>query len=294
MAIDLYVVSLFRYAREGGEKRWASCASSSSPAASRPTDDRRSLFMTGTSPAGDIVVTRRSASTGPSWTGRSSTSTRTAATSSSSRRGTPGRSRAASASGAWSSVELSPTSRSPSSSTSSRTSTSGPTSREGARAAHAPGRGPSIPPDGLPREHRAAVRGAAAVRRPEPPALPYWLYVLDGAAPGCDRLQRPERGGLRPSGRTRSGAGISGPPERGTAAAGWTPPDPNDNSRRRRGPTRGEERRARFAHVGGHRALPRRRSVFSVVDDDHRIQAPALVDVNGDGTRDMLLLDGDG
>ena len=31
----------------------------------------------------------------------------------------------------------------------------------------------------------------------------------------------------------------------------------------------------------------------SVVDDDYRIQAPALVDVNGDGTRDMLLLDGE-
>ena len=134
---------------------------------------------------------------------------------------------------------------------------------------------------------------------PSPRALPYWLYVLDGAAPGCDRLLLPERDGFAafgPDPRAAEGDLPWTALSHYRRASGWTPPDPNDNSRRRREAEReGEERRARFSLTVGERIAPflGDGASFSVVDDDYRIQAPALVDVNGDGTRDMLLLDGE-
>ena len=93
-----------------------------------------------------------------------------------------------------------------------------------------------------------------------PQALPYWLYVLDGAAPGCDRLLLPERDGfaaLRAGPARRRGGSPVDRLEPVPRASGWTPPDPNDNSRRRREAEReGEERRARFSLTVGERIAP--------------------------------------
>lgn len=133
---------------------------------------------------------------------------------------------------------------------------------------------------------------------PSPRALPYWLYVVDGDAPGGDRLLLPERSGFAsygPNPRAAEGDLPWTALSQYRRASGWTPPDPNDNSRRRREAEReGDERQERFSLTVGERIAPflGDGTSFSIVDDDYRIQAPALVDVDGDGKRDMLLLDG--
>ncbi|QDV08304.1 FG-GAP repeat protein [Planctomycetes bacterium Poly30] len=135
---------------------------------------------------------------------------------------------------------------------------------------------------------------------PSPRELPYWNYVLE-AEDGSDLLLLPQRGGFRIFGPRPAAA----PAEDGElpwralstfqGTSDSAPNDPEDQERRAAEAKRdGRQRRVRLSATVGDSLRPflGSGSTQSLVDDSFRIQAPALVDVNGDGRRDMLLLDG--
>ena len=100
---------------------------------------------------------------------------------------------------------------------------------------------------------------------PSPRALPYWLYVLDGAAPGCDRLLLPERSGFAafgPNPRAAEGSPVDGlepVPPRVRVDAARSERQLQAAARAQR---EGEASGSLLTHRrGAHRALPRRRSV---------------------------------
>lgn len=134
---------------------------------------------------------------------------------------------------------------------------------------------------------------------PSPRSLPYWLYVLDGPKPGGDRLLLPSRGGFAaygPDPRAADGDLPWTALHHYRRTSGWVPPDPSDAARRAREAEREQDKReVRLSATVGDRLAPFLSTgpSSSLVEDDFRIQAPALVDVNGDRRRDMLLLDGD-
>lgn len=134
---------------------------------------------------------------------------------------------------------------------------------------------------------------------PSPRALPYWLYVLDGVGPGGDQLLLPNRAGFAtygPDPRAAEGDLPWTALSHFRRASGWVPADPNDDTRRRREAERaGERRRTRFSMTIGDEVAPflGTGDPGSLLNHDDRIQAPALVDIDGDGRRDMLLLDKD-
>ncbi|MEM9379111.1 MAG: VCBS repeat-containing protein [Planctomycetota bacterium] len=127
--------------------------------------------------------------------------------------------------------------------------------------------------------------------------LPYWKYVLDPYA-GSERLLLPRRGGFE----------IFGPRPGGTDeevpwgmlhsyqnTAGFAPIDPEDQERQReKAESDNDRRRARFSATIGDTLRPFLGEGLgqSLLDDSVTLQAPAVVDVNSDGRRDMLLLDG--
>ncbi|MEM8710245.1 MAG: VCBS repeat-containing protein, partial [Planctomycetota bacterium] len=136
---------------------------------------------------------------------------------------------------------------------------------------------------------------------PSPRELPYWPYVLEWG--DGDALLLPQRGGFRIFG-PRPGPLVAGGDDvlpwkalatfQGTADR--APIDPEDDKRRAADAKReGERREVRFSATVGDDLRPfmGTGSGGSIVDDSFRIQAPALVDLDGDGRRDMLLLDGD-
>lgn len=132
---------------------------------------------------------------------------------------------------------------------------------------------------------------------PSPRALPYWSYVLQFGAD--ERLLLPDRNGFRVFGPD-PGAGEGDMPWHAhrtyRRTSGWTPPDPSDNKRRQREAEReAGKREARLELTIGDRVAPFMGSGAgqNLIEDDFRIQAPAMVDLDGDGLRDMLLLDGD-
>ncbi len=133
---------------------------------------------------------------------------------------------------------------------------------------------------------------------PSPRALPYWTYVLDGPGAGGDQLMLPERTGFSIFGPRKVKVEGELPWAARTTyrrTSGWTPPDPNDQARRQREAEReGDKRQARFSVTVGDSLQPflGDGASGSLVEDEFRIQAPAIIDVNGDGRRDMLLLDG--
>lgn len=133
---------------------------------------------------------------------------------------------------------------------------------------------------------------------PSPRALPYWHYVIDGPGAGGDRLMLPERSGFSIFGPRKTMAEGELPWGAVTSyrrTSGWTPPDPNDDARRKREAEReGDKRQARFSVTVGDSLRPflGDGASASLIEDEFRIQAPAIIDVNGDGLRDMLLLDG--
>lgn len=135
---------------------------------------------------------------------------------------------------------------------------------------------------------------------PSPRELPYWSYVLDGGD-GSDMLLLPQRGGFRIFGPT---PGNPEPTEgelpwralstfQGSADAAVN--DPEDQKRRAAEAKReGQQRRARLSVTIGDQLRPFLGTADSanLLDDRFSIQAPALVDVNNDQRRDMLVLDG--
>lgn len=133
---------------------------------------------------------------------------------------------------------------------------------------------------------------------PSPRALPYWHYVIDGPGAGGDQLMLPERSGFSVYGPRKDQAKDELPWAAVTSyrrTSGWTPPDPNDQARRKREAEReGDKRQARFSVTVGDSLRPflGDGASGSLIQDEFRIQAPAIVDVNGDGLRDMLLVDG--
>ena len=131
---------------------------------------------------------------------------------------------------------------------------------------------------------------------PSSRGLPYWRYVLEG--PGHERLLLPDRSGfhlLGPNPEAEEGT----PPWHILTSfrpkSGWTPSDPSDNDRRTREAIREKnEQQQRLAITVGDNIPPFLGSgqSQSLIEDEFRIQAPAIVDMNGDGRRDMLILDG--
>lgn len=135
---------------------------------------------------------------------------------------------------------------------------------------------------------------------PSPRELPYWSYVLE-AEDGSDLLLLPQRGGFRIFGPRPEGTSDGDElPWRALAtfqgSSDKAPNDPEDQARRTAEAKReGRRREVRLSATVGDTLQPflGTGSTQSLVDDNFRIQAPALVDINGDGRRDMLLLDGD-
>ena len=133
---------------------------------------------------------------------------------------------------------------------------------------------------------------------PSPRALPYWHYVLDSTGPGGEHLLFPSRNGFRTYGPNPE-AGEGDLPWHALASfrrtRGSTPADPGDQDRRRREAERETDRKqARFSVTVGDTLRPflGEGASSALIEDDFRIQAPALFDVDGDGRRDMLLIDG--
>ncbi|MEM9799666.1 MAG: VCBS repeat-containing protein [Planctomycetota bacterium] len=133
---------------------------------------------------------------------------------------------------------------------------------------------------------------------PSPRALPYWSYVVEGGRNG-DALLLPQRTGFSiygPVERASDDALPFGPIATFRAPREMTPIDPEDVQRRQDEAQRNSERRSeRFSLTIGDAFRPflGREVGESLVDDSVRLQAPAFVDLDGDGRRDMLLLDGD-
>ncbi|MEL6713855.1 MAG: VCBS repeat-containing protein, partial [Planctomycetota bacterium] len=132
---------------------------------------------------------------------------------------------------------------------------------------------------------------------PSPRALPYWSYVLQTDA--GEQLLLPDRSGFRVFG-PRSGAAEGQPPWGALRSyrrtSGYTPPDPSDTTRRQReAERRADGRQVRLSATVGDVLPPFAggAAASSLIEDDFRIQAPALVDLDADGAKDMLLVDGD-
>ena len=136
---------------------------------------------------------------------------------------------------------------------------------------------------------------------PSPRELPYWSYVLDGGN-GSDMLLLPQRGGFRIFGPAPNAPA----PKEGTlpwralstfqGSADVAVNDPEDQTRRAADAKReGQQREARLSVTIGDGLRPFLGTAdsASLLDDRFSIQAPALVDINGDKRRDMLVLDGD-
>lgn len=127
--------------------------------------------------------------------------------------------------------------------------------------------------------------------------LPYWMYVL-GTDAG-EQLILPDRQGFKVFGPNPD-AGDGEPPWHALRSyrrtEGYAPPDPGDRTRRRREEERRGDRQEARLRVTVGAAAPRPfiedAETASLLDDDYRIQAPALVDIDGDGRRDMILLAG--
>lgn len=134
---------------------------------------------------------------------------------------------------------------------------------------------------------------------PSPRALPYWSYVLKSKAKGGERLLLPDRTGFKtygPNPQAKEGELPWHALATFRRTNGSTPADPSDQERRKReAKLEGDRKQARFSvTVGeGNRPFLGSGATSSLIEDDFRIQAPALFDVNGDGRRDMLLIDGD-
>ncbi|HSG91706.1 MAG TPA: VCBS repeat-containing protein, partial [Pseudomonadales bacterium] len=132
---------------------------------------------------------------------------------------------------------------------------------------------------------------------PSPRALPYWSYVIRSDARGGERLLLPDRSGFRTYG-PNPGAAEGEQPWHATASfrrtSGRTPADPDDQEGRRREAQRaGDRRQASFSVTVGDTLDPVLGTGQSgnLIEDEFRLQAPALYDVDGDGRRDMLLMD---
>jgi hypothetical protein len=135
---------------------------------------------------------------------------------------------------------------------------------------------------------------------PSPRELPYWAYVLDGGS-GSDMLLLPQRGGFRIFGP------APGNPQLAEGELPWRAlstfqgsrdaavNDPEDQERRVADAKREREQREnRLSITIGDKLRPflGMEDSGSLLNDRFSIQAPALVDVNNDGRRDMLVLDG--
>lgn len=154
--------------------------------------------------------------------------------------------------------------------------------------------------------HRPAADGRPARRdticsapllfdAPDPDALKEWEYVLPQPDGGVHLLLP-----------TRSSLLLLGPPQGAddklwrtegeiTATPPDASPDPEDSGRRARDSRRSRERQmTRLGDTLETRLRPflSAESRASVVDDEFSIQSPALVDANGDGHTDLLLLTG--
>jgi hypothetical protein len=130
--------------------------------------------------------------------------------------------------------------------------------------------------------------------------LPYWGYVIQSAEGELDHLLLPRRDGFEvvaPLGRAPAEgelpyASIADfTAQRSTAAT-----DPEDNSQRAdEARARNREREARFEVTVGDRFQPFLGEGLgdALVNDATSLQAPAIVDLNGDGRDDLLLVGDD-
>jgi len=135
---------------------------------------------------------------------------------------------------------------------------------------------------------------------PDPRALPYWSYVIPAGS--GEVLLLPERDGFAIFGPTPGAkpAADGTEPEwvplaRWPATTGSAATDPDDDAGRQReledDRRRGE---ARFAVTVGDDLLPfiEDSDGDTLASDSRSMRAPALIDVDGDGRRDLLLLRG--
>ena len=128
--------------------------------------------------------------------------------------------------------------------------------------------------------------------------LPYWKYVLDPYG-GSERLLLPRRGGFEIFGPAPVTNGEGEVPwatlQSFQSTSGTAPIDPEDQERQReKAEADNDRRRARFSATIGDTLRPflGEGVGLALLDDSVTLQAPAVVDVNSDGRRDMLLLDG--
>jgi len=126
---------------------------------------------------------------------------------------------------------------------------------------------------------------------PNPLALPYWAYVVPTGR--REELLLPDRNGfaLYSAGATPEADWVrraAWPAGGGAVAA-----DPDDSEARRRELERDRQRNeARFEVTVGDGLLPflGEPSATTLASDGRSMRAPALVDIDGDGRRDLLLL----
>lgn len=136
---------------------------------------------------------------------------------------------------------------------------------------------------------------------PSPRAFPYWEYVIQGpkGASGADRLLLPLRGEFQVFGPVPPSDDSElpwGPTQTFRGTGSRAPVDPEDQARRAREAKReGDKRKARFEVTIGDVVRPflGNAASTSLLASESRIQAPALVDMDGDGRQDLLLLTGD-
>lgn len=123
--------------------------------------------------------------------------------------------------------------------------------------------------------------------------LPHWEYVVNAGEGALDHLLLPRRDGYEVVGPAPGGeaplpyARIADFPARSGGAAD----DPEDQSKRAdEARARNEERQARFAVTVGDRFQPFLGEGLggALVNDATSLQAPAVVDLNGDGRDDLL------
>jgi len=126
---------------------------------------------------------------------------------------------------------------------------------------------------------------------PDPLALPYWAYVLPGGT--REPLLLPDRHGFALYG---PGQGAAEPWQRGAtwpAALSQVGTDPDDEAGRKR--ELEEDRRrneTRFEVTVGEGLMPflGESSTTTLASDGRVMRAPALIDIDGDGRLDLLLL----
>jgi hypothetical protein len=132
---------------------------------------------------------------------------------------------------------------------------------------------------------------------PDPLALPYWAYVLQ--ADGGEELLLPDRDGFAIYTRPQANGGSGAEPSLWTRRARWpvtgskVTHDPDDTEARRRDFEQEQDRReVSFALTVGDDMPPflPDSSDSTLASDGRTMRAPALVDIDGDGRRDLLLL----